>query len=584
MLDAAYMSRLKGDPECIAALTWLARQAERYPSRTFQPPLAARTEDAKQKRIIGVAFRLGRKARLGGGARVTRFDSYDGELACSSVGDAASIVAGLSTRLLASRTAGALIVTSGLRRHVLDCFLESLGPSLLSLGYSLEPCFSSGAISFITIRKGKRRWVLTYYETATGVSLDTGRGLVRDAAGALSTRESLAVVVYNVSAAYDRWLAFAFGAAMRHTVGMTAMDAARRTLPADLKIWRPVPLLVAMERAGIGYRGGITYARRYRGSTWRIDVNRQYTAALRAELPHEVCFEKYGGGSGADHGVYVCRVQCPNDAAYPMGAWAGADRGFVYTTKPRGSIVSVLHTAEIGALRALGFVVEPSYGYAFTRTFSFARYVQRLQDVVDIFGRDSAQGKLTKPLGNYLYGKLAQRPDRTELMFTEGEPDDSWFPYWDSDGKAWEQVWVRKTVKHTASHHVDIAGTVTAMARSQTALMWAYLQSSGVTVVRCHTDSLTLDMDPSSLVSIHDSKIGSWRLEQRDYTSVIVGANALFDDDGAHIAGVSEPTFDMVDRLYDGQVVAVTQTENAPRRGWRRETRLVPKELRATAI
>lgn len=583
MLSPAYIRRLDGDTECLEALTWLAEQAERYPAGKFQPPLKAKTNPSKPKRIIAVTFRLGRKSRLGGGAKVRRADWWDGEAAGSSGTDADSVAAGMASRLLTRRTAGAILVTSGFRRHVLDTLLESVGPSLLSYGYSLQPCFTGGSVSFITIRKGKRTWALTYFETMTGVTVDIGQALAQDANSALPHQSSLARSLYDASAAYARWLALEFGAVIHHTVGMSAMECARLTLPADLKIWRPVPLLAAMERAGLGYRGGITYAKRYRGSTWRIDVNRQYTAALLTPLPQEVAFCHYGGAGGAEDGVYVCRVSTDHDVSYPLGVWAGPERGFAYTTRLRGSVVCVLHTSEFRGLRALGVVIEPDHGYAYTRTFSFSNYVERLQTILDTHGKESPQGAMSKPLGNYLYGKLAQRPERIELMFTEAEPDDTWFPYWDDEGKAWEQVWQRKTVKHTASQHVDIAGTITGAARSQTASMWAYLSSLGMMVVRCHTDSLTVDTDPTVAIATSDSEIGAWRMEQRDYTSIIVGPNAVFDDDGAHIAGVSEPTYDMIDRLYDGQVVSVAQTESAPRRGWQRETRVVPRELRATA-
>lgn len=583
MLSPAYIRRLEGDTECLDAMTWLAGEAERYPVGKFQPPLTAKTKSSRPKRVIALTFRLGRKSRLGGGARVRRADWYNDGAAGSCSGDSAQVAAGISTRLLTSKLAGSLLVTSGLTRHVLDVLLESCGPSLLSMGYSLQPCFSGGAVSFITIRKGKRSWVLTYFETMTGSTVDIGRALAQGASHVSLHQSSLASALYDASAAYADWLAQEFGAVLHHTVGMTAMECARLTLPADLKIWRPVPLLAAMERAGFGYRGGITYAKRYRGSTWRIDVNRQYTAALAQPLPQEVAFCHYGGAGGSEHGVYVCRVSTDHDISYPLGVWVGPERGFAYTTRIRGTVVCVLHTAEFPALRALGATIEPDHGYAYTRVFSFADYVQRLQTIMDTHGRDSPQAALSKPLGNYLYGKLAQRPERLELLFTDDEPDDTWFPYWDQDGKAWEQVWKRKTVKHSASQHVDIAGTITAGARAQTAQTWAYLQSLGLIVVRCHTDSLTVTEDPSPYLLTDENAIGSWRLEQRDYTSVIVGPNAVFDDDGAHIAGISEPTYDMIDRLYDGQVVSVAQTENAPRRGWQRETRVVPRELRATA-
>lgn len=583
MLSASYIRSLPGDRECIDALAYCADRAQPYTPGQFTPPLAPKKEETKWKQTIGMSVRLGRKYRSAVTPRVTRLDTFDGESARSCTGSDAEIAASFSRHILASRQAGALIVTSGVKRGTLDCFLSSLGSSLLALGYALYPCMSSGAVSFIDVRKGHRKWTIAYLETVTGCPTSTTLALAGVAPAEWSLPASASRNLYRASVAYSLWLQNEFGVVIRPTAGMSAMVVARRHLPAGVQKWRPVPLLIAMERVGMGYRAGITYARRYKGASWKIDVNRQYTHALRAPLPLAVTFGKWKDDGREQHGVFVCRVQPTHPIHGAFGVWKGANGGFEHAKTLTDDVVCILHTAEFRAIQACGATITPTYGYTFTRTFSLAGYVERLQAILDQHGKESPQGRLCKPLGNYVYGKLAQHPTRLELMFFRGAAPKEWHPYIDIDGKDWPDVWERKVTRHTASQHVDIAATVTAAARSQTMLMWAYLSALGYSVIRCHTDSLTVDSDPTATLRLESETIGSWRMETQSDDTVVIGANAYFDSDGAHIAGVSEPTYEMVEQAYDGGVVRVFQTENAPRRGFDRERRIREKSLRSTA-
>jgi hypothetical protein len=583
MLSADYIRSLRGDRECIAALAYCADRAQPYPPGQFTPPLAPKKAETKWKSLVGLSVRLGRRNRGSISPEVKRIDLFDGENAHSLIGSSAEIAAGLSRHLLRHGMAGALSVTSGAKRGVLDCFLSSVGPSLLLLGYTLHPCLSAGAVSFIDIRRGHRKWTITYLETATGNPSSITLALAQVATAELSKPGLASRNLYRAGVAYALWLHNEFGVVMRPTAGMTAMSVARRHLPADVQKWRPVPLLVAMERVGIGYRAGITYARRYRGSTWKIDVNRQYTHALRAQLPLAVTFGRWKDDGREQHGVFVCRVRTPHPIHYPVGVWRGNDTGFEAVRTVTDDVVCVLHTAEFRAIEAAGGSVTPTWGYTYTRTFTLGQYVERLQDILSTHGKESPQGKLCKPLGNYIYGKFAQQPKRLELMFSRGAAPPEWHPYIDLEGQDWPEVWERTVTRHTASQHVDIAATITAAARSQTMQTWAWLSALGFSVVRCHTDSLTVDGDASSALPLDSESIGSWRLDAQSDDTVIIGANAYFDSEGAHIAGVSEPTYEMIEQAYDGGVVRVFQTENAPRRGFDRERRIRERSLRSTA-
>jgi hypothetical protein len=569
-----------GPCEAKAALRWLAANANRYSPGLQTQPLEPMAKPETAKCFVTFTMRMRRISRSSIAMRPGRIDWYGGAGGIRSLPDGLTVQElseALAAHLLCRKYAGHLLITTGRDRSVLDTLLEHFGPHLLSLGYSLTPCISGSRISFITVRKDHRSWVICYAETVSGVSVDTLLSYARGA-GALVTPYDFRghpLALHIALAAYQSFLQQTFGVALHPTVGMIALKCARRELPAGFHKWRPTPLLVAMERIGKGYRGGMTYAVRYKGPSWRIDVNRQYTAALTTQLPYRTAFGRYESDESTP-GIFVCTLRMRDAIPYPVGVWVGT--GFESRVCGPGRYVCVLHTSELAGLRSIGADVSPYYGYVYTHCFSFERYVERLQRLCDRDGRDSALSKLVKPLGNFVYGKLGQNPIRKELLFSESKPDASWFPYMDDELRMWGSIWERTRNVVTSSQHVEIAGTVTAAARSQTLQTWAYLLSCGYQVVRCHTDSLTVNMDPSFAMNLSTDRIGDWRVESSDVDTVIVGANAYIDDKGAHIAGVSDPTWEMIEKVYDSQVVYVVEQQNAPLRGFTRAARQVRRK------
>lgn len=582
VLGAKYIRSLDGDSECLEALAWLAENVKGYTPGGFTPPLTPKKRAESQAPFLTLSLRIGRRSRLGAGARVSRVEWFDGKDAHEAGGSDEQIAKGTADRLFTSANSGHIFVTSGQRRGALDTWLDSQGRLLLERGFTLQPCLSGGGVSWCIVRRKRQKWTLAYFETMTGAESSTGLSYAGDAEPFAATSAPLARSLYVATSAVARLYLDVFGVALSPTVGMSALSAARVTLPRGFQKWRPPPLLVAMERAAYGYRGGMTYAQRYRGPSTRIDVNRQYTAALASDLPLQWAFGRFPGFADGRTGVYMCRVRIGKLVPYPVGYWRGDNQGFTLSTVPEGEYVCVLHTAEIRAIQAGGGIVWPDFGYTATATFTLEAYVAKLQAIIREHGRDSAIAKLTKPLGNYVYGKFGQNPKRMELLWSADYPGDQWYPYADETGKLWDNIWERPVEKYSAGQHVDIAGTITAYARAQTCRMWLSLLASGYAVVRCHTDSLTIDGQFRNGFSSDGATIGSWRMESEAPETVIVGANAYFDENGAHIAGISEPTYDMVERMLDGQVVGVQQRMKRPRRGYERGDEMSERKLRAT--
>jgi hypothetical protein len=569
--------------EMKTAMKWLNDAAKNYPTGQFIPPLTPLDTVDNPRNFAAFTVKT-RMLRPSGLVQIRSIELYSGTAVSlayfmTETDGCDFIIMNMLTRNLS----GCLFACSKNSIEVLSIMLEQFGPQLVKRGYSLQPFASGGGVLFVTIRKGKQSWRFCYVETIAGVRLSVLLGYAQDVKVLpASYGRVTAAVLYSAIGAYQSFLLATFGVAINPTAGMTAVRCVRRSLPEGFRKWRPDPLLVSMEREGKGYRGGMTYATKYRGPSVRIDVNRQYTAALSAALPYRAAFGRYISPEHTPHGVFLCRVQLTNFCPYPLGIWNG--EGFTSELCARGTYLSVLHTSEFPGLESIGASITPYYGFIFTRTFQASKHIERLQSILDNSGRNSNIAQISKPLGNHVYGKLGQNPEQEELTYALDRPPGEWYPYVDGQLKEWRYIWTRENIRYTGSQHVEIAATITGHARSQTLQTWALLSTYGQTVVRCHTDSLTVSAQApflfdSTVIPDTPDQIGEWRVEYSDVPTTIVAANAYSDDKGAHIAGVSEPTQDMIDRMYAGEVVVISQQQNTPLSGWTRERRTVRKRL-----
>jgi hypothetical protein len=223
--------------------------------------------------------------------------------------------------------------------------------------------------------------------------------------------------------------------------------------------------------------------------------------------------------------------------------------------------------------------IEAGYGFAFTRTFSLSGYVERIEAICERYGRNSAIGRLTKPLGNMVYGKFGQKPNRWQLCYAAEAPDDSWFPYFSDSGEDIAGVWERESHRVGSGMHVEIAAHITGYARSQTLATWAYLERCGLAVVRAHTDSITTYGDPRPYLDTSDEIFGAWKYEGAWQDGIIIGPNAYADDEVGHIAGISSTERRLLEELHSEGVAFVSELQNAPRQGWQRGEVMVTRRL-----
>ena len=583
VLGVEWVRALDDCEEHLDALAWLAERGYERRYKTFIPPMRAPKGEPKPKPFLVLAFHAEydhdiNQHRI---SWIGMQDAHDQAHTFVDGGD--DVAAFLATHVFSPEHASSLIVCNGGQGGIIDALIEDGARQLVAMGYLIEPYKCRGGIGSIKVRKGKRQWTVTSAEIMTGRPLATLLACAQDAAGFDATSSGVLVCLYAACSAYSTFLMSSFGAVLNRTVGMIAAECARRHLPDGARKWKPDPLLVAMERDGMGYRGGISYGVGYRGETHRIDVNRQYTAMLANPLPCAARFGKYRSSIETPHGVYLCTVVAHRPVPYAVGAWVDAETGFVRDTLRRGRTVCVLHTSEFEALSAWDCDITPGYGYTFVETFTLAAYVEQIAAVCAEYGRTSPLGQMTKPLGNMVYGKYGQQPGHWQLLYAEEPPDDSWHPHITDDLRRIKDVWERYDSSVTVGMHVDIAAHITGYARSQTMQMWALLDAMGHNVVRCVTDSITVTRNPSDVVTYDDQAFGAWKYENLAYDGIVAGANAYADDTDGHVAGVTDAGRAVLEALHANGEVIVTRETNLPREGFwrgkqwqeRRLTRLV---------
>lgn len=228
----------------------------------------------------------------------------------------------------------------------------------------------------------------------------------------------------------------------------------------------------------------------------------------------------------------------------------------------------MIPSAEFEGIRALGYTIEPGIGLVFTRTFDMRPYVERIARVVAHFGPRSPEGKLTKLLGNAVYGKFAAHPERRTVRLAEKRPGLDWLVWVDSEGYPVENVWEQTRTAYQWSQHVDIAAAVTARVRS-----WLY---TGATVVEAHgaqvlgmqTDCLILDRLPAGALPLHEWRFGAWKVAGEDDDGVVVGPNCYSIGDHTVVPDHPSPQRDDVIALFERIPVDVeTHTRGTPRPG-----------------
>lgn len=569
------------DDSQLVAWRELCQSAYPYPAGEFIPPFRKNDRPIRTRGIIGASIYSDVGERYGYPVPRTLWLSDDQHEEEVRFTDSLDDVDNLCATLFTKETRSKFIVFKDGAKTELRLIAQRWGIELDRRGYAVELMVNGGHLRAIIIKKSKHRWYLVDWQGLTGRPATEMIDYARKRPQRRGRQHNPAHAVWR-AASYVQWFVLSrFSVGLGLTIGATSIRAAAAAMPPEAVKWRPLPLMVAMMRAGKGFRGGAVRGRRYRGKAYMVDLNRAYTASLGESLPLRSAVGSCVRAGTERNGVYLCRVIGPGRSPVYIGVWSAEDRLFEakWATDNEGKgLTCVLPTSEFAGIRALGYRIEPGIGCVFTRTFSLASYVGRIQAANHHFGARSVEARLTKLLGNTVFGKFAADPERRTVRLAEQRPGLDWYIWIDSDGYPVEQVWEQSREKYQWSQHIDIAAVVTGRVRS-----WVYeasrkIEDAGGWVAGIQTDCLVTTIDPRNVLDMDQEKFGSWKLVADDEDGVVVGSNCW--SVGDHTAVPQHPSpgrADVVSLFERVQVEFTTERRGTPLPGRPVVTRMVKR-------
>lgn len=470
----------------------------------------------------------------------------------------------LASRLFCHRHRGYHLVFLHGARFAFQLILRFYAHSWAALGYDIEILGTGTEVRALIVTKGRHCWRLTDASGMTGISdasIETrlqAEGYHYD--GPQTLLPALFRWIEHLQSVCLTYLDTALGT----TAASTGLRAAGRHLPADLWLWRPSPLLVSLARQGGGLRGAYKRGGPHRGTLHKLDVRRLYTSVLSGELPGRMAFGDGGGASEHRPGIYLSTVKGPGTYPIYLDVWHEETRTFTRGAWQGRECIATVPTWEYPGLAALGYSVEPAWGFAAQQTFRLDGYVNALQRILDDLGPDSSAGQASKLWGDGVWGKWAMPRNRTVIRYSAGIPGPEWYPFLTEDGNAVRGMWCKKADDPTGTQQVALAAAVTSGSRSVLYQQVAAVQWAGGTVTGVDTDAVFTDLDPRGVLPLDPATIGAWRLVASDADAVFLrpGAYAL----GTDIKHGGSPVRDrqILEALHRGETWTVAGKELRP--------------------
>lgn len=561
----AWATRFALPPGESAAFTWTAEQSKPYPAGVWSKPLAPPKRAEKPRKLVACELVLDTWTNPADPTPI-------GLLLVDSAGTCYTDLkpladAGMLAHSALNRTTlqGAFLCFWNGAALAFHSFLRHIAPQLLPLGYQVAPMSSSSDIHGIRLSLGKQTWMLTDVGTMTGF----GRGELGDFLRLFGDYQSggrLEVErVYTALQDLQRFTLGNLGVSLRASVGSLAIRAASYHLPTEPRWWRPPPLLVAACREGGAYRGGYVYGERYSGPAWRIDVNKLYSWAMLRPVPSAYAFGRCRENGAERPGIFLCRVKGQSNMPVYLPIWSGHPLSFRKRTGRGADGLCWLPQDEFAGVRAMGYEVQPLVGWTAVEHVDLAPFVRVLLALESTAPRGTAQHQLCKLLANSLYGKLAERPDRTDLAYSIQVPEGDWWPYTDATGQIVPDLWCRPTTVHRPYHHIDAGAVITARGRAhlyRTIADWVY---RGGRIVHADTDGLVLTSDPQGAIALQSDEPGGWRLDAIGADCTVIRAKCYRLGAEVYTAGVSGVLPEQIQIAADsGQVTFERRVLQAP--------------------
>ena len=546
-----------------AAWTWILEHMEAYPTgptvRRLQP-LRPPTRPEKGRRMVAAHFVTAPDPE--GGVPVPTALLWTAGMMPKRVvldlesGAAEKVAAALFT----DTHRGALIAFPDGAVQAFAVMLRRYARTWVRLGYTIEPLVAGAAIKALLIRRARHSWALCDLDTMTGLKGFTEATFVATFGTA---SPSPVTALHSALVGWQKMSLEHFDAAAGVTVGRSAIRAAARNLGEQSWLWRPLPLAVAMLRSGGGYRGGYAVARRYTGPAWAMDLNKAYLWALGEPMPLRAGVTTALGGHDAPPGAYLSRVEGSGLAPLFLGVWREDGGGFDRVVWHGGDALAVLTMTETAAVRRLGYRVTVGRGIVYGSTFTLRGFVAQVAGITRMYGRGSAQERIAKAYGNTVYGKLAERPDREQVMYALDSPGEGWSAYVDNTGTEIADLWAKRGVAYRSHQHIDAASEVTANVRARLYDAIGTVVRAGGEVPQADTDGFLSSIDPSGLFDTDLTAPGAWRPAQGPQRAIVWGRRGYAFGEDVHAAGLSGVSAAMADQAMAGEAVGVNMQVRA---------------------
>lgn len=538
---------------------WTREHSPGYPKgkwvKTLTPPKKKETA-----RYLLAGEIVGGSTREGEDARPTAFVLADAfGLDYNRLDDPTTYGTTVSAALHHHYGSGVYVCFQNGAKRDFHIFLRHIAPTLLPLGWEIQPMASGSDILGIRLRHDKREWYWTDLSSTVGAEVLGPTALLQDFGETATSQGGNLLAYYRAICRLQDWLLTTFGIALRPSLGSLAVKVASKHIPSNVKWWRPHPFLVSICRNGFAYRGGLVYGEPYRGQAWQIDCNKLYTWALSQPLPYQYAIGRCVTGKGELPGFFLTHVAGKGHFPTTLPAWSPDFLRYGKQSTSNGTGWAWLPQEESVTLRKVGYTVQPGFGLVATGHLDLSPFARQLGQLESIYPRGTTQHHVCKMLGNAFYGKLAEKPNRTDVRYSLDWPGKGWWPYLTIEGQIAEHLWVQPVERHRPYHHVDAAAIIAARARSRMLEVLSDLTYRGIRVVHCDTDGAILDADPSTVLPLDPSELGAFRVVQANQPCVVIRRKVYYIGSEIRTAGARGIAPEQLEMVASGHTVSVAR-------------------------
>jgi hypothetical protein len=539
------------------AWEWIFDNAVSYPEGLRLPPWKRPVKPDEPRKFVcyEVTYDAQTQSSCGSNIAIASFDGSSESVQEFTDDGAAALY--LLSCLTRRQYRGYYHVFNGAARGFFHLLFRRLAHTIGDNGFTLSPFAAGPTIKAVSIRRGHRTVTLCDPEEMTGIDLAELIAYGSSIAPSLATRTLSVSRVWAALNVLQQLALREWRTSLRATTGATSLRIAAWHLPEGAWLWKPSSLLLTLCRAAGGYRAGYVYGTRYKGPAYQVDLSKAYGWGIAQPIPLRTAPGPAEWEGKSYEGLFVCEVFGPGKLPIYVAPFVSRSQGFRRRTWNARYAVCVLASCELDGIRRLGFTVNPHFGAQFLRTFDFGNLSRSVERMAHRYRRGSAPERFAKHVANNLYGKLAESPRRTNVIYATERPSGDWLPFLSEQGEEVENVYVSTRDVYRNHQQVGIASVITARVRNTLYCMLADTIDAGYRVVAADTDGFIATGLPANLRDNLGEAPGQWRILAYDENATVAGRRFYRMGSNVRVSGVPGPTPELVELVQRGETVIV---------------------------